>query len=184
LSSPIEDLLNFAHRSYVRMEAEQLIQDCLVREDTEPFNQMVEGLVLDGIHSIPLLQEVLDEVRRTKTTLTQEGLGVRQDLMNALAEFGVHLPQVLYTDIPGSLHKISFHHLSLEMASKKLSADKRDLLEEIWTEAGDRVVEIARQLTLITSLEEGIRDWIGSLAYDSLRSGKDDQGTDEDRLMH
>jgi hypothetical protein len=184
LSSPIEDLLNFAHRSYVRMEAEQLIQDCLVREDMEPFNQMVEGLVLDGIHSMPLLQEVLGEVRKTKAILTQEGLGVRQDLMNALAEFGVHLPQILYTDIPGSLHKLTFHTKQFELDAKNLSEDKQELLEEIWTEAGERVVEVARRLQMISSIEDGIRDWIGSLAYDALRSEDSDSAGSQDRMMH
>jgi hypothetical protein len=186
LSNPMEDLLNFAYRSYVRMEAEQLIQDCLIREDMEPFNQMVQGLVLNGTPSIALLREVLDEVRSTKSNLSQEGLGVRQDLMDALAEFGVHLPQLLYTDVPDALHQITLQGLreEIEATSKNLSTEDEALLQEIWTEAGTQVIEIARRLGMISSLEEGIRDWIGSLAYEAMRSGDEDQGASQSGIIH
>ena len=108
MSSPLDDLLNFAHQSYVRMEAEQLISECLELGTPAPFNDMVEGLVLAGTSSLMLLREILDEVLSAKSLLSQEGLGIRQDLVDALSEFGVHLPRLFYVDMrPSGKHPIN-----------------------------------------------------------------------------
>lgn len=174
LSNPLEDLLNFAHRSYVRMEAEQLVQECLALNDPGPFNKMVEALVLDGPSSIYLLREVLEEVQSAQSLLTQEGLGVRQDLMEALTEFDVHLPSLLSIDAPEDFRQIYLQSINVKSGPSqgKLNKEDEELLFEIWSEAGERVLEIARRLSFLKNLEGTIRDWIGSLAYEIMHSSQ------------
>ena len=178
MSSPLDDLLNFAHQSYVRMEAEQLINECLELGDPAPFNDMVEGLVLAGTSSLMLLREILDEVLNVKSILSQEGLGIRQDLVDALGEFGVHLPQLLYVDAPEAFHQLSSRHLKygLSHISADIHSEDEILLEEICLEAGERVKQIGRRLTMITNFEESIRDWMRCLAYEVMQR-RDDQGS-------
>jgi hypothetical protein len=179
LSSPLDDLLNFAHQSYVRMEAEQLISECLELGDPAPFNDMVEGLVLAGTSSLMLLREILDEVLSVKSLLSQEGLGIRQDLVDALGEFGVHLPQLLYLDAPEAFRQISNRHLKygLTNISASLRSEDEMLLEEICNEAGERVKQIGRRLTMITSFEESIRDWMRCLAYEVMQRKDSEEST-------
>lgn len=174
MSNPLEDLLSFAHRSYVRMEAEQLIQECLVLDDPHPFNQMVEALVFDGASSIYLLREVLEEVQSAKSILNQEGLGVRQDLMEALTTFDVHLPHLLTINTPDDFRQIYVQSIESKtrITAGKLKTEDEELILEIWSEAEERVLEIARRLAFIKHLEATIRDWIGSLAYELMHSSK------------
>lgn len=171
MSSPLEDLINFAHQSYVRMEAEQLITECLELGDPAPFNDMVEGLVLAGTSSLMLLREVLDEVLSVKSILSQEGLGIRQDVVDALSEFGVHLPQLLYTNAPEAFRQISKLPLKFgpNDASGKLRMEDEILLREICLEAGERVRQIAHRLTMISHFEDSVRDWMRSLAYEAMQ---------------
>lgn len=181
LSNPLEDLLNFAQHSYVRMEAEQLIQECLALNDVGPFNKMVEALVFDGPSSIYLLREVLEEVQSAKSILSKEGLGVRQDMMEALTEFDVHLPNLLSVKAQDDFRQIYLQSKNLKNSIReaKLNTEDEELLLEIWSEAGERVLEIAGRLDFVKHMEGIIRDWIGSLAYEIMRSsqGRIDYGT-------
>ena len=175
MSSPLDDLLNFAHQSYVRMEAEQLISECLELGDPEPFNDLVEGLVLAGTSSLMLLGEVLEEVLSAKSLLSREGLGVRQDLVDAFSEFGVHLPQLLYLDAPEAFRQVSSKYLNFNFSnlSGKLRSEDESLLVEICLEAGERVKQISRRLTMITGCEESVRDWMRCLAYEGMQKRDD-----------
>jgi len=181
VSSPLDDLLNFAHHSYVRMEAEQLISECLELENPSPFNELIEGLVLAGTSSLMLLREVLDEVLSVKSVLSQEGLGVRQDLVDALSQFGVHLPQLLYIDAPEVFRQISGKKLQygLNAITGKLPSEDQNLLEEICIEAGERVRIIASRLAMIKGFEDAIRDWMKCLAYEAMQMRDEDFGTPE-----
>lgn len=178
----MEDLLNFAHRAYVRLEAVQLIQDCLALEEVGPFNKMVETLVLDGPSSIYLMREVLKEVQAAKSNLSQEGLGVRHDLMEALGEFDVKLPNLLSANATNDFRDKSLQsrYLKSSFTAAKLDTEEEALLLEIWSEAGEREIEITGRLSFVNQLEEIIRDWIGSMAYEIMRSG---QGSIDFRTM-
>lgn len=171
MTSPLDDLLNFAHQSYVRMEAEQLITECLELGDPAPFNDMVEGLVLAGTSSLMLLREVLDEVLSVKSNLSQEGLGIRQDVVDALSEFGLHLPQLLYIDAPEAFRQISKLPLKLgpNNVSGKLHMEDKILLQEICMEAGERVNQISHRLAMVSSFEDSVRDWMRCLAYEAMQ---------------
>lgn len=173
MSNPLDELLNFAHRSYVRMEAEQLILECLELDDLAPFNDMLEKLVLAGATSLYLLREVLEEVLSAKSILNKEGLGVRQDLMDAFSEFGVNAPELLYAEGPEAFQQIYHQNIQehISAVAPNLRAGDEALLQEICSEASARVVNIARRVSLLKILEDAVRDWMSSLAYEMLRSG-------------
>ncbi len=48
MSEPLDEVLTFAERVYLRMQAEQLIRQCLDRGDPGPFDALLENLVLAG----------------------------------------------------------------------------------------------------------------------------------------
>lgn len=186
MSNPLDKLLNFAHRSYVRMEAEQLILECLELEDLTPFNDMLEKLVLAGATSLYLLREVLEEVLSAKSILNQEGLGVRQDLMDAFSEFGVNVPELLYADGPEAFQQIYHQNIKehISAVAPNLSAGDEALLQEICSDASERVVNIARRVSLLNILEDAARDWMSSLAYEMLRSGGLEDDTYSKPALH
>jgi hypothetical protein len=172
MSHPLDDLLSFAERSYVRMQAEGLISHCLAQGDTSAFEDLVEGLVLAGSTSLAVMREILEEIHSAKSQHSQEGLGVRQDLSDALAEFGVHLPQLTAVAAPEALHRIVSQGLrhEIKQAAPDLAKEDEALLEEICADAAERITRVARRMTLLSQIEASVRDWSASLAYHAARS--------------
>lgn len=168
LTDPLDELLTYAERSYLRLEAEQLIRDCMDQGDPSAFNRLLEELVIAGSHSLLVLREILETIRSIMSDLSQEGLSVRQDLMDAMAEFGLFLPQLLSVDAPESFRQICSQGLRIqisEMASK-LAIEDEDLLDEICTEASERVTSIARGMSILMGFENSVMDWMEGLAYE------------------
>jgi len=171
MTKPIDDLLTYAERAYVRMEAEQLILHCLEEGDSGALDQLIQGLVLAGASSLGIMREILAEVRSTRSSLVNAGLEGRQDLINALGDFGVKLSRLLPADAPEMFRQICSARLRhrVKVAARKLSAEDEVLLEEVCDEAGDRVAAIAKRLAMLGRLEASIEDWFYCLAYEATR---------------
>jgi hypothetical protein len=186
VSEPFDDLLTFAERAYVRMEAEQLIAQCLQHGDPKPFDSLIEGLVLAGSSSIGVMREILDELRSTKTYLTNEGLDIRKDLVDALDEFGISIPSLLTADVVQSFRKMTSKELGTQVVERSPHLEPEDeaLLSEICLEAGERVRRIARRMSLLSKLEDAVRDWIVSLAYMASHQTWDTFGEDIHPYQH
>jgi len=172
VSDPLDDLISLAERTYVRLEAEQLIEDCLTRADTAPFSRLLEELVLAGTDSLGVLREILNVIRSVKSSLNQEGIGIQQDLKNALSEFGVNLQRIHSIGKPGSLWQIYHRGLYQEIKDHTpwLEVEDHLLLEEICTEAGERVTQIIKRLLLLNALEETVVDWMNGMIYEIAHS--------------
>jgi hypothetical protein len=174
MDDPLEGLLALAERTYVRMEAKELLAQCLDEGDATPFGQMLEGLVLAGAQSLLFLREILEEIRSTKSSLSSAGMGVRQDVIDAFAQFGIRMPELLTADWAVVFRKICGKGFKREIrrAASTLPPEDEALLEEICIEAGNKVGEIAQRLIVLGRIEETVEDWFTGLAYQSVREQK------------
>lgn len=172
MTDPLDEILNFAERSYIRYESEQLIAECLERRDPSPFFNLLEELVLAGSASLAVLWEVLGVIRTYKSELGQRGIDVRADLIQAMAEFGVHFPELVAASPPEAFRQICSRELRLRVQdmAHALELDDEALLEEICVEAGNKVTTIAGRLAILSQLEDNVLDWIDGLAYEAMHS--------------
>lgn len=175
---PLDELMTFAERSYIRYESEQLISECLERRDPSPFFRLLEELVLAGSTSLGVLWEVLGVIRTFKSELGQQGLDVRADLMQAMAEFGIHFPELIAASPPEAFRQICSRELRkrVQDMADALELDDEALLEEICVEAGNKVTAIAGRLAILTQLENNVLDWIDGLAYEAMHDLSDQWG--------
>jgi hypothetical protein len=166
VNRPLDELLSIAERAYVRMQAGQLISQCLEQGDPTPFNGLVEQLVLAGSPSLAVLREIHDEISSMRTTLRQEGMAVRQHLKEAFAGFGLHMPQLISLDAPETFRNICGPTLrnAVREAARVMTTEDQALL---CVEAGERVSAIASRLALLGRLHSSVEDWVSSLAYDA-----------------
>jgi hypothetical protein len=109
-----------------------------------------------------------------KANLNQAEMDVREDLIAALADFGVRIPLKRLQSVGqtrGFWH-IWSHALDRELGhlSEGIGEDERLLLKEICIESGKHATLINQRLKLLSRLEESIRDWIAGLAYVIARS--------------
>lgn len=170
MDNPLNELLSIAERSYVRTEAEQLIDDCLHQGDVSLFNSLLEELVLAGASSLEVLREILLVIRAMKTDAGQEGIDLRQDLEDALTEFGMDTTSLLTWPPSDKTHPLCTDLMleKLHEWTTHLNAEDACLIEEICHEAGRRVEEMANHVVLLNRLESSVLDWIDGLAYESV----------------
>jgi hypothetical protein len=186
VSHALDDLISFAERTYVRLEAEQLIEDCLIKANPEPLNKLLEELVMAGTDSLVVLREILIVIRSVKSTLNQEGMGVQHDLKKTLSQFGVSLPRIPSTGIQESFWQIYHYGLYQEITAHApwLEIEDQLLLEEICNEAGKRVAQIVRRLVLLKGLEEHVLDWINGMIYEIAHSSNFSPRTSQVPFYH
>jgi hypothetical protein len=186
MDEPLDELLSFAERTYVRMQAEQLIADCLQRGDPEPFFELLAELILAGSSSLAILREVQDVIRAMKTELSKDGMGVRQDLVQAMSEFGIYLPRILSADAPDAFRQICSRSLRDHVRSlaSNLEVEDLNLLEEICIEAGGKVTAIAGQMAILNQLEGSVKDWMEGLAYEAAHEGDLEQERGRNLINH
>jgi hypothetical protein len=172
VKDPLDELINFAERTYVRLEAETLIVDCIERGEPKPFFKLLEELILAGTSSLSVLREILDVIRVLKAGLGKEGLDVRQNLVDAMAEFGVALPRLLSAEDPEAFRQICGYEMRYKVneIAYNLEIEESALLEEICIEAGNKVTAIAGRMAILTQLEESVKDWIDGLTYEAVHN--------------
>jgi hypothetical protein len=166
-TDPIDELLYLAERSFIRMEAKDLIEQCLDQYDISLFNDLLERLVRAGSSSLSVLREIMDEVRATKSALGSENIGARQDLMEALTHFGVELQDALPKDVSEAVMLITSQQCRSPAfrPGRQLPFEDEQLLREICVHASEQAARIARQLGLLSQIEDAVQDWFNGLAY-------------------
>jgi hypothetical protein len=169
LNSALKELMSFAENSYIRLEAEQIIEDCLASGSSMPFDRLLEELVLAGTTSLYALWEILEAIRSYKTQLGQEGLTIRQEITEAFDGFGIRLPEDVLTNPPDMFRKICGRGMQkvVREVGHGLSLEDEYLLSDICDDAASRVTNIARRLAILNAFEGSVMDWIDGLVYEA-----------------
>jgi hypothetical protein len=104
-----------------------------------------------------------------KSELTRDGRSVRQDLVEAMAEFGVFLPRILSADTPDSFRQMCSRAFREDVRKQGANLELEDvnLLEEICVEAGEKVTSIAARMGILKQMEASVNDWLDGLAYEA-----------------
>ena len=166
MSRKLDYLLHLAEKSYICMEAELLIATCIHEGDLDPFNDLLQELVLAGPISLFVLRDMYQIIRTLESQLSQEGLGIRQDLKQALLDFGIRLPYVQLSGDPRSWWRGQDLFQEVQSASTELDPNSAALVREICIDAGNKVSKLARRLVLVNELEHAVQDWISGLIYE------------------
>lgn len=182
----LEDLIAFAERSFVRMQAQELIGHFLEEEDQAPFDQLLEDLVLAGTSSLAILRDILEEIRATKSSLGLEAMNLRQKLMDALADIGIHMPQLPKSEATAALTQIRKLSRNREARDNLLQMGCTDeqVLREICGDAGNRGEQISRKLAMLNGIEQSVLDWFDCLTYEAARTLEYDPGRNFPRVVH
>ena len=83
MNNALKELMSFAEQSYIRLEAEHIIEECLASDSCGAFEKLLEELVLAGTTTLFALCEILEAIRSFKSQLGQEGLSIRQEITEA-----------------------------------------------------------------------------------------------------
>lgn len=179
MGDALDDLLNLAERAYLRMQASQLIAQCLEEGDPGMLEELLEELVMAGAPSLAALQEIREEIRAASRTLRREGAEVRKKLSEALAGLGVVVPKAMSVEGAGMSRLGLGRSLKeqVRQAASGMSLEDRRLVDVLCDEANERVIAIARRLALLRRLDGAVSDWLECVAYEAARFGLRDGAT-------
>ncbi len=166
MNRELNTLLQLAEQSYIRMEAELLITTCVHDGDLAPFNDLLQELVMAGPTSLFVLRDMYQIIRTLKSKLNQEGQVVRQDLKQALLDFGIRLPDELIMRNPEAWWRNQELAREVQAAAASLEQNSAALANEICVDAGNKVSKLTRRLVIVTELEHAVQDWISGLIYE------------------
>jgi len=85
---PLDMVYSLVERSYLRLQAAELLATCLESGEIAPLEELVEGLVLVGPQSLGALREILSEVDERKVQIQHDIDQVLQELAAKLKEYG------------------------------------------------------------------------------------------------
>lgn len=166
--------MSFAEQSYIRLEAEQIIEECLASGTSNSFESLLQELVLAGTTSLYALWEILEAIRSFKSQLGQEGLGIRQEITEAFDGFGIQLPDEVLSNPPDMFRQICGKGLQkvAHRSGDGLSLEDEYLLADICDDAASRVTTIARRLSILKAFEDSVMDWIDGLVYEAAHQSR------------
>ncbi len=182
----LEDLIALAERSFVRMQAQELISQYLEEEDQAPFDQLLEGLILAGTSSVAVLRDILEEIRAMQSSLNLEAMDLRQKLVETLASIGIQLPQLRTSGAAEALQQIRGLAQSKDALTNLADLECKDeqVLQEICDHASSRGGRINRKLTLLGGVEQAVQDWFECLTYEAARATEYDPGKCSSQVIH
>jgi hypothetical protein len=184
MNNPPAEIMEYAERIYIRMEAEQVIKTCLDNGEISPFTKLVEELVLAGQPAYGVMREILEEIRSLRVGMSEEGILIRTDLSKALVELGFEEREVMDLNQPETIRKICKNELNthLEQQTPGLDVDTCVILTELCFEASDQLKLLAGRMRLLADLEAHLRDWYQGIAYQIFHEGFSNLGAYDDNL--
>jgi hypothetical protein len=168
---PIESVYAYVERTYIRLQAGDLLIRCLEEESAKPISNLVEGLVLAGPNSINALREILAEAEHRKYQIQDDLHQLMNDLSRSLRSYGLRMD--------GEYRELAFLSLS-PIGVLSVMRDQNLTDHEIQTaclrllkDSRDLVVSLMSRLSLMEEIEAYLQDWLWGMAYQSVRSQAD-----------
>jgi hypothetical protein len=166
---PLEAVYAFVERAYVRMQAAEVLTQCLDEGRLSPLQDLVEALVLAGPDSLDILREILLEVDARKSQIRQDQHQVFARLESNLEQYGVRLGKA---HSPASLMRLTPAALLALLRSQQV-VDEEDQVACLghFREALEVMSALMAHLYLLNEIEAYLMDWLWGLVYQSVHQG-------------
>jgi len=167
---PLGAVYAFVERAYVRMQASDLLTQCLEEGGATPLQKLVESLVLAGPQSLSALREISEEMAARSTQLEEDRRQVYTKLEGDLKSYGVRLGGRLTPQSLARLTPVAFLALLREQGVLEEEAQLAclQLLEDTLS-----VMEtLQKHGKLLEEMEIYLEDWMWGLIYQSARDGR------------
>lgn len=162
---PMKAMMGMVEKAYVRLQAGELLVECIDQGSSSPLHSMVEELVLEGPQALDALREVHSEVASRKAQIQTDIDDVFSELEKYLKSYGIFL---------GGLHSPA-SLLRLEPASCLVILEEQPIEDEqVQMECLQHIldsIDLIRSLTnqrrLIEDVDTYLSDWLWVLIYQS-----------------
>ena len=164
---PLLAVYEYVERAYVRMQAGEVLNNCLDNCNPTPMQDLVEGLVLVGPQSLSVIREILAEVGARKAQLSDDRNQIYHRLTRNLNIHGVCLP-LQYT--PGSIDHMT-PAVFLAVVSQQGIKDEEAQIQclRLFQDTRELICSLNENFSLLSDIERYLEDWLWGLIYQSSR---------------
>jgi hypothetical protein len=164
---PLGAVYAFVERAYVRMQASDLLTQCLKDGKPAQLQKLVEGLVLAGPQSLEALREVMDEITARSDQIKEDRRQVYIKLEGDLKGYGVKLGGRLTVQSLARLTPVAFLALLGEQKVQDEAAQMACL--QLLEDALGVMDTLVQHEALLEEMEFYLEDWLWGLFYQSAR---------------
>jgi hypothetical protein len=169
VDDPLDSVYSIVERTYIRLQAGDILIRCLEEKSSEPIHDMVEGLVLAGPKSLDAMREILSEVLKRKSQLKDDINQIINDLRNVLLGYGVKIGKVKGARVLLGIRPTQFLKL---IQQQNINDDQTQLAcLQVFQDSRELVLNSNIHLGILEEIELYLRDWIWGITYKQIRSG-------------
>lgn len=169
VDDPLESVYSIVERTYIRLQAGDILIRCLEEKSSEPIHEMVEGLVLAGPKSLDAMREILSEVLKRKSQLKDDINQIIHDLRNVLLGYGVKIGKVKGANALLGIRPTQFLKL---IQQQNITDDQTQLAcLQVLQDSRELVLNSNIHLGILEEIEFYLRDWIWGITYKQIRRG-------------
>jgi len=162
---PLADVFSYVERAYVRLQAGDVLTECLDEGKLAPLQSLVEMLIVVGPQSLDSLREILAEVYSRKSQVKNDQHQVFVKLEKELNDFHIQLGGVHSLMSLARLTPVAF----LAFLKSQHIDDENDQLIclQRLEDALDLMRSLEKHLRLLEEIEIYLQDWLWGLIYQS-----------------
>ncbi len=178
---PLGAVYSFVERAYVRLQAGDVLTQCLNEGSIAPMQKLVESLVLSGPQSLSAYREVLEELTTRKTQLETDRHQVYQKLEDDLKNYGMHLSGM---QTPLTLARLSPAAFLVMLRAQGIRGDAEVVACLQYLEDANSLLQtLNRHAGLLNEIELYLQDWLWGLIYQSTHAGETGDNPPEKKWM-
>jgi hypothetical protein len=179
---PLESVYSFVERTYMRMQAGDILIGCMEESSSLPIQQMVENLVLAGPRSLTALHEILAEAEQRKLQVRDDLHQLLRDLEGSLKSYGVSLKGEGNIEAVIELSQVGF--LSLLRTQEIHDQESQKACLQILKDCRDLFETLSSRYLLLQDIESYLQDWIWALVVQARHQETRSQDSDIQSLRH
>lgn len=167
---PLESVYSIVERTYIRLQAGDILIRCIEEKSSEPLHDMVEGLILAGPKSLDAMHEILSEVLKRKSQLKDDINQIINDLRSVMLSYGVKIGKVKDINTLLGIQPANFLKL---IQQQDINDDQTQMAcLQVFQDSHDLIFNLHSHLGVLEEIEYYLRDWIGGMVYKQIRRGQ------------
>jgi hypothetical protein len=174
-SKPNSTIYSIVEKAYYRLQAGDVLTQCLEDGTTDPINELVHEMVLVGPQSLDALREILGEAMKRKSQVYDDLNQVTNQLAIILKGYGLNLETPEGTSILKAITEDQL--ISLMDAQKISNVETRSGCLQVMKDSQELINTLNTKIQLLESIETYLQDWLWGLTYQHIRRG-DNEGDD------
>lgn len=162
---PLDAVYDYVEQTYIRLQAADMLTQCLDEGRMSPLQSIVELLVVAGPQSLGSLREILTEVYMRRSQLKNDQHQVFAKLENELKGYGFRLGDIHSLMSLTRLTPMAF--LALLQSQRVVDETDQLICLQRLDDALDVMKSLDGHLELLDDIEVYLEDWLWSLIYQS-----------------